>query len=154
MRSIHTNGTGERSMDLRGQNDREMVAAIELMFDGVAHVDRNGCILNCDAKIESLCLSIDSKGRQINTEDLELFEKEPSILFSAVQRSIIEQKLIILEEMHLTRDLFFECRIAPLGEGALVVLSDVTVRKLARERLAESERSKAMVLANLPGMAY
>ncbi len=141
-------------MDLRDQKDREMVAAIEMMFDGVAHVDRNGCILNCDAKIESLCLSIDSKGRQINNEDLELFDNEPSILFSAVQRSIIEQKLIIIEEMHLTRDLFFECRIAPLGEGALVVLSDVTVRKLARERLAESERSKAMVLANLPGMAY
>jgi len=141
-------------MNFQGRKDREMVAAIEMMFDGVALVDRNGCILKCDAKLESLCLSIDSKGPLISDEDQEQFDQEPSILFSAIQRSINEQKLIILEEMHLTHDLFFECRIAPYGECALVVLSDVTVRKLARERLAESERSKAMVLANLPGMAY
>ena len=48
-------------MDLKGQKDREMVAAIELMFDGVAYVDRNGCILSCDDKIESVSFETDEK---------------------------------------------------------------------------------------------
>lgn len=141
-------------MLFKGHKNDETIAAVEMMFDGVAHVDRNGCILSCDAKLESLCLSVDSKGRVISDEDWRNFDAEPSILFAAIQRSIDEQKLIILEEMHLTRNLFFECRIAPFRGGALVLLTDITIRRMERERLAESERSKAMILANLPGMAY
>lgn len=130
------------------------ISAIEMMFDGVACVDRNGCILCCDEKVESMSLEIsskDTKGIIHGDNDL---ENQPELLLNAIQRSILEQKLIILEEVHITRQDYYECRIAPFGQNAMLLLLDVTLRRMQRERLEESERSKAMVLANLPGMAY
>ncbi|MBN1891307.1 MAG: diguanylate cyclase [Clostridiales bacterium] len=141
-------------MPLSGQNRNDIVIALEMMFDGVAYVDRNGCILSCDEKIESMFMPIDGKGHLISDDDVRQFGEEPQLLNKAVQRSISEQKLIILDEVHLTQRVFYECRIAPYRKGALVLLSDVTARRMEKERLAESERSKEMVLANLPGMAY
>ena len=38
--------------------------------------------------------------------------------------------------------------------GAVVTFMDITERKKAEEELKESERSKAVLLSNLPGMAY
>jgi PAS domain-containing protein len=38
--------------------------------------------------------------------------------------------------------------------GAVVTFVDITERKKAERELRESERSKAVLLSNLPGMAY
>ena len=141
-------------MDLKGQKDREMVAAIELMFDGVAYVDRNGCILSCDDKIESVSFETDAKHLISPDEGCSQIGDGAQVILNAIRRSIDENKLIILEEVRISRDLYFECRIVPVDSNALVVLSNVTARRLERTRLEESERSKAMILENLPGMAY
>lgn len=141
-------------MPLSGQNRNDIVIALEMMFDGVAYVDRDGCILSCDEKIESMFMPVGSKGQLLSDDDIRRFGEEPLLLSKAVKRSVSEHKLIILDEVHLTRKVFYECRIAPFMDGALVLLSDVTARRMEKERLAESERSKEMILANLPGMAY
>ena len=56
------------------------ISAIEMMFDGVACVDRNGCILCCDEKVESMSLEIsskDTKGIIHGDNDL---ENQPELL--------------------------------------------------------------------------
>ncbi|MDD3350407.1 MAG: PAS domain S-box protein [Eubacteriales bacterium] len=40
------------------------------------------------------------------------------------------------------------------GKRHLAIISDINNRKLAEEALSESERSKSLLLSNLPGMAY
>ncbi len=134
-------------------DDPEMLNAIETMFDGVVHVDRNGCIIGFSEKIQHVCLDAFKKGI-IDKSDADSDHTVPEKLLTAIQRAIDEDKLIIIEELYLSKDMYFECRISPYKAGALLLLSDVTSRRIAQQKLAESERSKGVILSNLPGMAY
>lgn len=134
-------------------DDQEMLNAIETMFDGVVHVDYDGCIISFSEKVQSVCLDVCQKGI-IDKSSTDCVRTEPEKLLTAIRRAIDEEKLIIIEELYLSRDMYFECRISPYKGGALLLLSDVTTKKIAQQKLAESERSKGVILSNLPGMAY
>lgn len=133
--------------------DQDMLNAIETMFDGVVHVDRSGCIISFSEKVRSICEEAFRKSSSDKTV-ANCIHNEPEILLSAIQRAIDEDKLMIIEELYLSGDTYYECRISPFKGGALLLLSDVTSKRLTRQKLAESERSKEVFLANLPGMAY
>jgi diguanylate cyclase (GGDEF)-like protein/PAS domain S-box-containing protein len=134
-------------------DDQEMLNAIETMFDGVVHVDRDGCIICFSEKVQSVCFDACQKGI-IDKSSTDSVQTEPEKLLTAIRRAIDEDKLIIIEELYLSKDMYFECRISPYKGGALLLLSDVTAKRIAQQKLAESERSKEVILSNLPGMAY
>lgn len=134
-------------------DDQEMLNAIETMFDGVVHVDRDGCIISFSEKIQSVCFDACRKGIIDKSTD-DSIHTGPEKLLTAIRRAIDEDKLIIIEELYLSKDMYFECRISPYKGGALLLLSDVTAKRIEQQKLAESERSKGVILSNLPGMAY
>ena len=51
-------------------------------------------------------------------------------------------------------DRWFENRIYPSKEGLHLLFTDITERKAEDKRNIESERNKAVLLANLPGLVY
>lgn len=129
----------------------EFIFSLEKMFDGIAYVDYQGCMIDSDSRMQlfSTDVFIDNKKPMYDSATI-----EPSTLISAVRRAIDEQKLIVMDYIHFTESQVFECRISPFMDGALLLLLDVTERKMAQDKLHESKRSKEVFFQNLPGMAY
>ena len=130
---------------------RELIVSLEMMFDGIAYVDYSGCMMDSDSRMQMF--STDTE----NVDKKKMFESatvEPSTLITAIRRSIDEHKLIVIDYIHFTNNQVFECRISPFMDGALILILDVTERKMAQDKLLESKRSKEVFFQNLPGMAY
>lgn len=130
---------------------RELIVSLEMMFDGIAYVDYSGCMMDSDSRMQ--LFSTDTE----NVDKKKMFESatvEPSTLITAIRRSIDEHKLIVIDYIHFTNNQVFECRISPFMDGALILILDVTERKMAQDKLLESKRSKEVFFQNLPGMAY
>jgi PAS domain S-box-containing protein len=86
-------------------------------------------------------------------EDLEKFGQFKAgqiSLYSMEKRFLKPDGMIVWTNMHITH------LLNGSGENAthLCLLEDITDRKKAESALAESERSKSVLLSRLPGMAY
>ncbi len=74
----------------------------------------------------------------------------------AVRRAVKNKTAEIAEySVQNQAEQFREARVVWLGDEQLIVIvRDITERKLAEDRLLESRRTLQMLMSNLPGMAY
>jgi len=124
-----------------------------MMHDGLIILDRESIITFVDDKF-SLLLSEspdDIKGKCIR--DTGAFDEAERIC-TAARIVHDEHRPTVISTISSADGMYFEIRMAPLGDEILVEFSNTTHKVLEKMRLKESDRSKEFFLANLPGMAY
>jgi len=124
-----------------------------MMHDGLIILDRESIITFVDDKF-SLLLSEspdDIKGKCIR--DIGAFDEAERIC-TAARIVHDEHRPTVISTISSADGMYFEIRMAPLGDEILVEFSNTTHKVLEKMRLKESDRSKEFFLANLPGMAY
>ena len=162
-----------KMMELKDTNERlherEELLSITLQSigDGVISTDVNGLIVNMNPMAEHLCGV--KLGNVLKKPLTEVFK-----IISADSREIVEnpiKKVLLTGQVAglanhtiLISDDGKEYQIsdsaAPIIDkngnitGVVLVFSDVTDKYVAESELRESERSKSVLLSNLPGMSY
>lgn len=100
-----------------------------------------------------------SKDEIIGKSDFELFPKDEADFFAKSDQLIIKNKSNQFFESEFNGIWYEEYKSAILDENGKVIGTsgfnrDITKRKKTEEALKESERSKAVLISNLPGVAY
>jgi PAS domain S-box-containing protein len=100
-----------------------------------------------------------SKEEIIGKSDFELFPKVEAEFFTASDQTVINNKSKQFFESEFNGTWYEEFKSAILDENGKVIGTtgyqrDITNRKWTEEALRESERSKAVLISNLPGVAY
>ncbi|HOO60809.1 MAG TPA: diguanylate cyclase [Bacillota bacterium] len=130
-----------------------ILPSLSMMHDGLIILDRESIITFVDDKF-SLLLSEspdDIKGKCIR--DTGAFDEAERIC-TAARIVHDEHRPTVISTISSADGMYFEIRMAPLGDEILVEFSNTTHKVLEKMRLKESDRSKEFFLANLPGMAY
>ena len=130
-----------------------ILPSLSMMHDGLIILDRESIITFVDDKF-SLLLSEspdDIKGKCIR--DTGAFDEAERIC-TAARIVHDEHSPTVISTISSADGMYFEIRMAPLGDEILVEFSNTTHKVLEKMRLKESDRSKEFFLANLPGMAY
>lgn len=129
------------------------ILTLENMSDGYISLDMNGCFAYMNQKAGDL-FGRDPRaviGKNIWEEFPEWMDRS----FRRAYEKAMEQKISLeVQECYPPYDKWYENRFYPSEKGLEVFFTDVTDRILSEKVLGESERSKASILSNLPGMAY
>jgi PAS domain S-box-containing protein len=157
----------EQTNELLLKSEETLSITLNSIGDGVVSTDRNGLIRDMNPVAEQLCgwkLS-EAKAQQLTQvfNVVNCYTRMP--VDNPVER-VLESGNVIELTNHavLISKNGTECYIAdsaaPIknreGEiiGVVLVFSDISEKHIAEERLRESERSKSVLLSNIPGMAY
>jgi len=162
-----------KMMELEDANERlherEELLSITLQSigDGVISTDTNGLIVNMNPMAEHLCgVKLKNVLGKPLTEVFKIISAESrEIVENPIKKVLLTGQIVgLANHTVLISDNGKEYQIsdsaAPIinknGEitGVVLVFSDVTDKYLAEAELRESERSKSVLLSNLPGMAY
>jgi diguanylate cyclase (GGDEF)-like protein/PAS domain S-box-containing protein len=100
-----------------------------------------------------------SKEELIGKNDFDIFPKEIADIFTINDQSIINDVTNQTFETQVNGVWYEEYKSKVLGENGKVIgttgyQSEITKRKNIEEALKESERSKAVLISNLPGVAF
>jgi diguanylate cyclase (GGDEF)-like protein/PAS domain S-box-containing protein len=100
-----------------------------------------------------------SKEELIGKNDFDIFPKEIADIFTINDQSIINDVTNQTFETQVNGVWYEEYKSKVLGENGKVIgttgyQSEITIRKNIEEALKESERSKAVLISNLPGVAF
>jgi len=137
-------------------SEEQIRALLELAPDGFLHGDKDGFILKVNSKIEDMTGF--ARNEIIGKHVTELFTKESQAKkpfdFEAVQRGEIiknEREIILKNGGILPVEML--SRLMP-DKTYQSFIRDITERIESEKALKESERSKSVLLSNLPGIAY
>jgi len=158
---------GKKINDLLQKNEESLSITLHSIGDGVISTDKAGRIVNMNPIAENMC------GWQIS----EALGKPLSDIFKIINSysrkpvenpvdKVLENGKIIGLANHTVliskggKEYHIADSAAPIKNfngditGVVLVFSDVTEKYEAEEKLKESERSKSVLLSNLPGVAY
>ncbi|MDD4969585.1 MAG: PAS domain S-box protein [Paludibacter sp.] len=157
----------ERMNELLQKNEKTLSITLHSIGDGVISTDKSGQIVNMNPIAENMC------GWKINaalgkplTDIFKIINSHTRLPVENPVHKVLEKGKIIGLANHtvlISKDgteYHIADSAAPIknndGEitGVVLVFSDVTENYKAEERLRESERSKSVLLSNLPGIAY
>jgi PAS domain S-box-containing protein len=157
----------EKINELLQKNEKSISITLQSIGDGVISTDRNGNIVNMNPIAENMCgwkLS-DAYGKPL-TDIFNIINSNTRMTVENPVNKVIEKGKIIGLSNHtvlISRDgaeYHIADSAAPIKNndgfitGVVLVFSDVTEKFKAEEKLRESERSKSVLLSNLPGIAY
>jgi len=157
----------KKANDLLQKNEESISITLQSIGDGVISTDKTGRIVNMNPIAENMCgwLLAEARGKTLS----DVFHIINSYSRKQVENPVVkvlENGNIIGLANHtvLISKQGIEYHIAdsaaPIknlhGEviGVVLVFSDVTEKYEAEQKLKESERSKSVLLSNLPGVAY
>ena len=157
----------ETTNKLLHEHEELLSITLQSIGDGVISTDVNGLIANMNPMAEQLC---GVKLKNVLGKPL----TEVFIIISAESREIVENPIkkvlqtgqiaglanhtVLISNDGKEYQIFDSA--APIIDkngnitGVVLVFSDVTDKYLAEAELRESERSKSVLLSNIPGMAY
>jgi len=157
----------EKAAQLLREIEENLSTTLHSIGDAVLSTDKNGLIVNINTKASTLCgwTKADAMGKSLN-EVFNIVNSDTREVVVDPVKKVLETGQIIGLANHtvLISKKGIEYQIAnsaaPIknrdGEinGVVLVFSDVTEKYKTEKALWESERSKSVLLSNLPGMAY
>jgi len=157
----------ENAVRLLQESEENFSTTLHSIGDAVLSTDRNGLIVNINPKAEILCgwTKADARGKSLN-EVFTIINSDTREVVADPVKKVLESGQIIDLANHtlLISKKGTEYQIAnsaaPIKNkdgdinGVVLVFSDVTEKYKTEKALRESERSKSVLLSNLPGMAY
>ena len=150
----------ERSIEISSHElveaNTQMRSIFQALPDMFLRIDADGKILECKIPANKTFSHIKANelvGKSIYTSFGPLAARR---LEWAVRRAVKNKTVEIAEySVQNQTEQFREARVVWLGNDQLVVIvRDITERKLAEDRLLESRRTLQTLMSNLPGMAY
>jgi len=157
----------ERVNELLHESEETFAVTLHSIGDGVISTDINGLVVNMNPVAEQLSgwRFFEAKGKPLTSvfnivnsgSRLPVDNPIDKVLETGKSVGLANHTVLISKagtEYHIADS------AAPIknkaGEtiGVVLVFSDVSEKYLAEEKLRESERSKSVLLSNLPGMAY
>lgn len=157
----------ETTNKLLNEHEELLSITLQSIGDGVISTDVNGLIANMNAMAEQLCgVKLENVlGKPlieifkiINTDSRETVENPIKKVLETGQIAGLANHTVLISNDGKEYQIFDSA--APIIDkngnitGVVLVFSDVTDKYLAEAELRESERSKSVLLSNIPGMAY
>jgi PAS domain S-box-containing protein len=157
----------EKVNELLQKNERTLSITLHSIGDGVISTNKDGSIVNMNPVAEAMCgwkLS-EAFGKQL-AEVFSIINAKTRLPVENPVKKVLEKGKIIGLANHtvlISRDgteYHIADSAAPIKNidkmitGVVLVFSDVTEKYLADKKLEESERSKSVLLSNIPGIAY
>jgi PAS domain S-box-containing protein len=149
----------ERSIEISSNElveaNSRMRSILQAIPDVFFRIDANGTILECKTPADGSFKDIPEKtvGQNIYT----LFGPQAASQLEWVIRRVLKNKTVKVTEYSVQgqTERFYEARVVWLTEDQLVVIvRNITERKLAEDSMRESQRMLQTLMSNLPGMAY
>lgn len=157
----------ETTNKLLHEHEELLSITLQSIGDGVISTDVNGLIANMNPMAEQLC-GVKLKNvlgkplieifKIINTDSRETVENPIKKVLETGQIAGLANHTVLISNDGKEYQIFDSA--APIIDknwnitGVVLVFSDVTDKYLAEAELRESERSKSVLLSNIPGMAY
>lgn len=157
----------EKINELLQKNEETLSITLHSIGDGVISTDKNGRIVNMNPIAENLCgwKLTEASGKPL-TDIFNILNSETMLPVENPVHKVLEQGNIIGLANHTVliskngNEYHIADSAAPIKNatgditGVVLVFSDITEKYKAEEKLRESERSKSVLLSNLPGIAY
>jgi len=154
-------------IDLLHKSEESLSITLHSIGDGVISTDKSGLVVDINPIAESLCgwKLKEAYGKKLS----EVFNIMHAVTRLPVEnpvKKVLENGKIVGLANHTVlvskngTEYHIADSAAPIRNangvitGVVLVFSDVTEKYKAEERLSESERSKSVLLSNLPGVAY
>jgi PAS domain S-box-containing protein len=150
----------ERSIEISSHELLEANSQMRSIFQAIPdmflRINADGKILECKAPANNTFSHIKPNellGKSIYTSFGSMAARR---LEWAVRRAVKNKTVEIAEySVQNQSEQFREARIVWLGNDQLIVIvRDITERKIAEDKLAENRRTLQTLMSNLPGMAY
>lgn len=157
----------EKAYHMLQKSEELLFITLQSIGDGVISTDNRGCVVSMNPVAERLCgwTNDEARGRHlaeifriVNVKTrLEVQNPVYEVLENGKTVGLANHTVLISRdgsEYHIADS------AAPIRDaggainGVVLVFSDVTAEYEAGEKQRESERSKSVLFANLPGMAY
>jgi len=157
----------ENTNKLLHEHEELLFTTLQSIGDGVISTDMNGLIANMNPMAEQLCgvkledvlgKSLTGVFKIINAESREVIDNPIKKVLQTSQIVGLANHTILISKQG--KEYQISDSAAPIIDkkgnitGVVLVFSDVTDKYLAEAELRESERSKSVLLSNIPGMAY
>lgn len=149
------------------KSEEALSITLHSIGDGVISTDKNGLIVNMNPVAEHLCgwkladaiekplvevfNIINASSRKVVENPVEKVLESGKIIGLANHTILISRDN---SEYHIADSAAPIKNNEDLTSGVVLVFSDITEKHIAEDKLIESERSKSVLLENLPGMAY
>ena len=157
----------EKMTELLQKNEQSLSVTLQSIGDGVISTDKSGNILNMNPSAENLCgwKLAEAYGKPL-ADIFNIIDSKTRMSVENPVDKVLESGKIIGLSNHTVlisrdgRQYHIADSAAPIKyndgfiTGVVLVFSDVTEKFKAEEKLEESERSKSVLLSNLPGIAY
>jgi PAS domain S-box-containing protein len=150
----------ERSIEISScelvEANSQMRSIFQALPDMFLRIDADGKILECKIP-ENQTFSHIHPNEIIGKSIYTCFGPLAARRLEWAVRRAVKNKAVELAEYSIQNqaEQFREARVVWLGNDQLVVIvRDITERKLAEDRLLESRRTLQTLMSNLPGMAY
>jgi len=157
----------KKANDQLQKNEESLSITLHSIGDGVISTDKIGRIVNMNPIAESMCgwLLQEAVGKPLSDIFHIINSNSRKPVENPVVKVLEKGKIIGLANHTVLiskdgKEYHIADSAAPIknnyGEitGVVLVFSDVTEKYEAEEKLKESERSKSVLLSNLPGVAY
>jgi len=157
----------QQAKELLQKSEESLSITLHSIGDGVISTDKAGLIVRMNPVAERMCgWTFQEAIRKQLTDVFHIINAETRLSVENPVKKVLETGNIIGLANHtvlISRDgtaYHIADRAAPIKNkegditGVVLVFSDVTEKYIAEEKLRESERSKSVLLSNLPGVAY
>ena len=157
----------KKTINLLHKSEESLTITLNSIGDGVISTDNNGLVVNLNPVAEKMTgWNLNEAIGKPLTEVFKIINAGSRKFVDNPVRKVLEKgKIIGLanhtvliskdgSEYHIADSAAPIKNIIGMITGVVLVFSDVTEKYKAEEKLKESERSKSVLLSNLPGIAY